>query len=77
MTFTVPARPAKPKPMALDLLDELEQIATQAEGLAMTLHRLCLDPDLIDEIKPGSSARAQRSICGLETAAQHLRHLSQ
>lgn len=75
MTFTIPATPVKPRPMAAELLEELDQISSQAEAIAVAIRRLCLDPDLLEATEPGSAAIAQRSCCRLETAAEHIRGL--
>ena len=76
MTFTFPARAAQPRPMAAELLDELELISNQAEAVAAALAGLCLDPHSLEAVEAGSAFRAQVSCCRLETAAQHLRHLA-
>ncbi len=77
MTFTIPAAPPKPRPMALDLLDELELISSQADAVASDLRRLNLDPAVLEQLQPGAGATAQRVVCQLETAAEALRGLGQ
>ena len=75
MTFTIPAAPPKPRPMALDLLDELDLISAQAEAVATDLRRLGLDPAVLEQLQPGAGATAQRITCRLETAAEAARGL--
>ena len=75
MTFTIPAAPPQPRPMALDLLDELDLISAQAEAVANALRGLGLDPAVLEELQLGAGARAQRITCRLETAAEASRGL--
>lgn len=75
MTFTIPAAPPQPRPMALDLLDELDQISGQAAAVAAALRDLGLDPTLLEQLRPGAGAMAQRITCRLETAAEAARGL--
>jgi hypothetical protein len=75
MTFTFPAAPPQPRPMALGLLDELELISGQAEAVATALRRLNLDPAVLEQLQPGAGARAQQITCRLETAAEAARGL--
>jgi hypothetical protein len=75
MTFTFPAAPPQPRPMALDLLDELELISAQAEDVATALRRLSLNPAVLEQLQPGAGARAQQITCRLETAAEAARGL--
>lgn len=75
MTFTFPARPATPRPIVLDLLEELEQISSQAEAVAQELRRTGLLPRQLEEIQDGASAAAERCVCRLETAASAARGL--
>ncbi len=75
MTFTIPAVPTRPRPMALDLLDELDQVSSQAEAVALELRRLGLDPSALEQLQPGAGAMAQRITCQLETAAEAARGL--
>ncbi len=75
MTFTFPAAPPQPRPMALDLLDELELISGQAEAVAADLRRLSLDSAVLEQLQPGAGARAQQITCQLETAAEAARGL--
>ena len=56
--------------MALDLLDELDLISSQAEAVANDLRRLSLDPTVLEQLCPGAGAVAQRITCRLETAAE-------
>lgn len=77
MTFTIPAAPPKPRAMALELLEELDQISSQAEAVALELRRLGLSGGLLEQMEPGASVTAQRITCRLESAAQFLRHLHQ
>ena len=75
MTFTIPAAPPQPRPMALDLLDELDLISSQAEAVATALRGLALAPSVLEELQPGAGATAQRITCRLETAADASRGL--
>ena len=75
MTFTIPAAPPQPRSMALDLLDELELISSQAEAVATALRDLALDPTVLEQLQPGAVATAQRITCRLETAADATRGL--
>jgi hypothetical protein len=75
MTFTFPAAPPQPRPMALDLLDELDQISSQAEAMATALRGLALDLLVLEQLQPGAVATAQRITCRLETAADATRGL--
>ena len=75
MTLTFPAAPPKPRPMALDLLEELDQISSQAEAVAIELRRLGLAPAVLEQLQPGAMATAQRITCRLETAAEAARGL--
>ena len=75
MTFTIPAAPPQPRPMALDLLDELDLISSQAETVATALRGLGLDPALLEHLQLGAGARAQLITCRLETAADAMRGL--
>ena len=77
MTFTIPAAPPKPRAMALDLLEELEHISSQAEAVALELRRQRLNGALLEQMEPGASVAAQRITCRLESAAAFLRHLHQ
>jgi hypothetical protein len=75
MTFTIPAVPPQPRPMALDLLDELDLISSQAEEVATALRGLALSPTVLEELQPGAGGTAQRITCRLETAAEAARGL--
>jgi hypothetical protein len=75
MTFTIPAAQPQPRPMALDLLDELDLISSQAEEVATALRGLALSPSVLEELQPGAGATAQRITCRLETAAEAARGL--
>jgi hypothetical protein len=75
MTFTFPAAPPQSRQIALDLLNELELVSTQAEDVATALRQLGLDPAALEQLQPGAGARAQRITCRLETAAQSARAL--
>lgn len=75
MTFKIPAAPVKPRPMALQLLEELDQISGQAEAIALELRRLELSSAVLEQIQPGASVTAGRIVCRLETSAEFLRHL--
>lgn len=75
MTFTIPAVPTRPRPMALDLLDELDLISSQAEAVATALRGLALGSSVLEELQPGAGATAQRITCRLETAAEAARGL--
>jgi hypothetical protein len=75
MTFTFPATPPQPRPIALDLLDELELVSAQAEDAATAMRQLNLDPALLEELQPGAGARAQLITCRLESAAEAARAL--
>lgn len=77
MTFTIPARPTLPRPMALDLIEELDQISSQAEAVALELRRLGLSALQLEQVASGGAATAERCVCRLETAATALRHLCQ
>ncbi|MBU6250953.1 MAG: hypothetical protein KGO47_07305 [Cyanobacteria bacterium REEB417] len=77
MTITFPAAPPKPRPMALDLLAELELISSQAEAVAADLRRLNLDPVILEQLQPGAGATAQQIVCQLETAADAVRGMGQ
>jgi hypothetical protein len=61
--------------MALDLLDKLDQISSQAEAVVTALRGLGLDPALLEQLQPGAGATAQRITCRLETAAEAARGL--
>lgn len=75
MTFTIPAAPPRVQPMPLQLLEELAQIASQAEALTAELRSLELSPELLELLHPGTAAQAQRITCRLETAADRVRGL--
>jgi hypothetical protein len=75
MTFTIPAAQPQPRPRALDLLDELDLISSQAEEVATALRGLALSPSVLEELQPGAGATAQRITCRLETAAEAARGL--
>jgi len=75
MTFTFPAAPPQPRPMALELLEELSQISSQAEAVATELRRLGLGPAILEELQPGAMATAHAITCRLETAAEAARGL--
>ena len=75
MTFTIPARPAAPRPMALDLIEELDQISSQAEAVALELRRLGLTASQLEQVAAGGAAAAERCICRMETAATAVRGL--
>jgi hypothetical protein len=75
MTITIPATPPQPRPMALELFDELELISSQAEAVAAALRQLGLDPAVLEQMQPGAGARFQQITCRLETAAQATRGL--
>ena len=75
MTFTIPAAPPQPRPMALDLLDELELISIKAEAVAAALRRLNLNSAVLEQLQPGAGAKAQQITCRLETAAEAARGL--
>lgn len=75
MTITFPAAPPRVQPMPVQLLEELELIASQAEALADELSRLELSPELLELLRPGTAAQAQRITCQLETAADRVRGL--
>jgi hypothetical protein len=80
MTSTIPAAQPQPRPMALDLLaldllDELDLISSQAEAVATALRGLTLSPSVLERLQPGAGARAQRITCRLETAAEAARGL--
>jgi hypothetical protein len=75
MTFTIPAAPPQPRPMALDLLDELELISGQAEAVATALRQMKLGLAVLEQLQPGFGARAQQITCRLETAAEAARGL--
>jgi hypothetical protein len=75
MTFTIPAAPPQPRSMALELLDELDQISSQAVAVASALRHLNLDPAVLEQLQPGAVATAQRITCRLETAADATRGL--
>lgn len=74
MTFTIPCRLALPRPMALELLDELAQISSQAEAVALQLRRV-LSAEQLEQLQPGASATVEQVVCRLETAAGALRGL--
>jgi hypothetical protein len=76
MTFTFPAALPQPRPMALELLDELDQISSQAVAVATALRGLALDPIVLEELQHGAVATAQRITCRLETAADATRGLA-
>jgi hypothetical protein len=76
MTFTFPATPPTlATPMALDLLDELELISSQAEAVATALRQLSLGPAVLEQLQQGARARAHLITCRLETAAEAARGL--
>ncbi len=75
MTFTIPAAQPQPRPMALDLLDELDLISSQAEAVTTALRGLALNPAVLEQLQPGAGATAQRITCRLETAAEAARGL--
>ena len=77
MTITVPAAPPNPRAIALELLEELEHISSQAEAVALGLRRLGLSGNLLEQMEPGASVTVQRITCRLESAAAFLRHLHQ
>jgi hypothetical protein len=61
--------------MALDLLDELDLISSQAEAVATALRSFDLNPTVLEQLQPGAGATAQRITCRLETAAEAARGL--
>lgn len=75
MTFVIPAAPPRVQPMPLQLLEELQHIASQAETLSEELSRLELSPEQLELLRPGALAQAQRITCQLETAAELVRGL--
>lgn len=75
MTFTIPAAPPRVQPMPLQLLEELQHIASQAETLSVELSRLELSSELLELLRPGTLAQAQHITCQLETAAELVRGL--
>lgn len=73
MTITFPAAPPQPRPMALELLEELDQISSQALAVAEILRGLRLAPDALEQLQPGAGATAQQITCRLESAAELVR----